>query len=426
MLVLLVLLALACCSAAQHLSRLIPAPTFEEPYAPLSGGAFSGPPIPFHPDPLATYQWDSSVNASALQIFALLPERATLTPGTGPASFLGLASLLTPSPAVTVQGAGGIQMDFGLNNAAWLEFESPDLTPSDAAQVQLSISEYNEYEITNLGPKVGPPTPHPRGDGVTMYRLEIPHSDGSGLFEGVHFAWLRVNATPATPWTISALRLVCQVKPTNWGGAFAAAGDEELSRIWYLGAYTVKVNLLADQFGSILIYRGDRFSWAGDAHIAQSTAMAALGNFPFVAQNLRFTQNRCNGIESYCLYVVQSLCDYFWATNDTALVLELTPSMTPKLEHAKAIWGKGPVGFYGALCTAAGTPWRARLPHLLALSPTTTLHSPPHPCTYLHTRFARTQDGMTALALGCGRAMQRPFLLMASLPFAPGAPGLPC
>ncbi len=32
-------------------------------------------------------------------------------------------------------------MDFGLNNAAWLEFNSPDLTPSDAAQVQLSISE---------------------------------------------------------------------------------------------------------------------------------------------------------------------------------------------------------------------------------------------------------------------------------------------
>jgi carboxypeptidase Taq len=38
----------------------------------------------------------------------------------------------------------------------------------------------------------------------------------------------------------------------------------------------VKVNLLSDQFGSILIYRGDRFSWTGDAHIAQATAMAAV------------------------------------------------------------------------------------------------------------------------------------------------------
>ncbi len=61
---------------------------------------------------------------------------------------------------------------------------------------------------------------------------------------------------PSRPFHITGLRLVCQVKPQNWAGKFAAAGDDKLSRIWYLGAYTVKVNLLADQFGSILIYRG--------------------------------------------------------------------------------------------------------------------------------------------------------------------------
>ena len=31
----------------------------------------------------------------------------------------------------------------GVNSAAWLEFDSPDLSPSDAASVMLSISEYN-------------------------------------------------------------------------------------------------------------------------------------------------------------------------------------------------------------------------------------------------------------------------------------------
>jgi alpha-L-rhamnosidase len=286
-------------AAAAPPPRVIPAPTFAEPYKPLSGGDFSGPPIPFHPDPLATYVWGPSVNASLLQIFALLPSSVTLTPETPVTSFSNVASLLDPSPSVAVAGPGGIQLDFGVNNAAWLEFDSPDLTPADAARVQLSISEYNEYELTNLGPKVGFPVAHPRGGGApTMWRLEIPHSDGSGLFEGVRFAWLRVNATPAAPWTITGLRLVCQVKPQNWSGSFAAAGDEDLSKLWYLGAYTVKVNLLADQFGSILIYRGDRFSWTGDAHIAQATAMAALGNFDFVKQNLRFTQKNCNGIES--------------------------------------------------------------------------------------------------------------------------------
>ena len=29
---------------------------------------------------------------------------------------------------------------------------------------------------------------------------------------------------------------------------------------------------------------GDRFSWTGDAHVAQATAMAALGNFDFVSE----------------------------------------------------------------------------------------------------------------------------------------------
>lgn len=290
-------LLLAATASAALIPRLAPAPTLAEPYLPLSGGAFTGPPLPFHPDPLATYQWGPSVNASALQIYALLPAAFEVTPGSAPGAFTNADSLLTPTPSVTVAGAGGLQLDFAVNSAAWLEFESPDLTPGDAAQVQLSVSEYNEYELTNLGPKVGPPTPH----APSMYRLEIPHSDHSGLFEGVRFAWLRVNSTPSAPWTITALRIVCQIKPTNWGGAFAAEGDEDLSRVWALGAYTVKVNLLSDQFGSILIYRGDRFSWTGDAHVAQATAMAALGNFAFVKQNLRFTQNNCNGIESYCM-----------------------------------------------------------------------------------------------------------------------------
>lgn len=328
--------------------RVIPAPTLAEPYEPLSGGDFTGPAIPFHPDPLATYVWGPSINTSALQIFALLPASATLTPDTAAASFSNVSSLLTPAPFVMVAGAGGIQLDFGVNSAAWLEFDSPDLSPEDAARVELSVSEYNEVEVTGLGTKVGVPVAHARGAGGNMFRLEIPHPDGSGLYEGVRFAWLRVNATPASQWTITGLRLVCQVKPQNWVGSFAAAADEDLSRIWYLGAYTVKVNLLSDHIGSILIYRGDRYSWTGDAHVAQATAMAALGNFDFVQQNLRYTRDNCNGIESYCLYYVLSVADYFLATNDTTLMAELAAAVALKLEHAKAVWGtQVKLHFYG-------------------------------------------------------------------------------
>ena len=336
------------CVVSTPLPRLVPAPSFDEPFTPLNGGNFSGQPIRFHPDPLATYVWSTNVNASQLQIYALLPVIALLTPDTAPNAITNVSSLLSDDPNVTVSGTGGIQLDFGINSAAWFEFESNTLTLTDAAHVQLSISEYDEYEVTNLGDKVGAPIMHTRSDGTTMWRLEINHSDGSGLFEGIRFAWLRVNNTPSTPWHITAARIVCQIKPTNYGGSFASVGDDDLSRIWYLGAYTVKVNLLSDQFGSILIYRGDRFSWSGDAHVAQATAMSSLGNFDFVKENLRFTQNKCNGIESYCLYLVLSAADYFTATNDTSLMNELNPAVVSKLEHAQSIWGKEiSLGFYG-------------------------------------------------------------------------------
>ena len=61
--------ASAAASAASAASHLPPLPPAErrvlpaasplrdpiEPFGPLSGGAFSGAPIPFHPDPLARY-----------------------------------------------------------------------------------------------------------------------------------------------------------------------------------------------------------------------------------------------------------------------------------------------------------------------------------------------------------------------------------
>jgi hypothetical protein len=50
----------------------------------------------------------------------------------------------------------------------------------------------------------------------------------------------------------------------------------------------------------------------------------------------------------YCLYVVLSAVDYYTATNDTAMVAYLTDYVTPKLEHAHAVWGDNTQGgFYG-------------------------------------------------------------------------------
>jgi hypothetical protein len=142
--------------------------------------------------------------------------------------------------------------------------------------------------------------------------------------------------------------------------------------------------------------------------VAQATALAALGNFDFVkqvlyccpgwrvwpssptdahlpllSQNLNFTRDNCNGIESYCLYFVLSVVDYWQATLDNVstsyfrayvevrlaacaalgrggmrgglrygvLIYPAHAFMPPqpKLEHAHDIWGKNAnIGFYGA------------------------------------------------------------------------------
>lgn len=309
-------------------------PALAQPYPPLQGGSFSGPPLAFHADPLGSYVWSAGVNASALQVFAALPDAVEQVSGSASA-FSGASSLLGASPRVSVSGAGSLRLFYAAELAGWLEFDSPDLTAADAARVTMGVSEYGSGPtLCNLGLKEAAPTAHALGDGNTTWRLETLNP---GLFEGVRFAWLSVNATPAAPWTITGFRLVAQVKPTNWGGAFSAPGDVLLSKIWYIGAYTVKVNLLSDQFGSILIYRGDRFSWTGDAHVAQATAMAALGNFDFVFENIFFTRNNCNGIESYCLYLALSVTDFYAATGNATAVAVMAPFILPKLEHAAAL-----------------------------------------------------------------------------------------
>ena len=66
--------------------------------------------------------------------------------------------------------------------------------------------------------------------------------------------------TPSRPFTISALRCVAQARPVNYTGAFHAAGDPALERVWWTGAYTIRVLLLPTYMGSVLMDRGDRIS----------------------------------------------------------------------------------------------------------------------------------------------------------------------
>ena len=296
-------------ASASHRIALRDDPAIE-PYRYLHDGAFTGPSVPLSPDPLVRYVWNANApNASQLQLYDVLPVSAQLTAGTPPSSFAGLASLATASPSVAVSGAGGFVVDFGVEGPAWIEVDVQAATaplPADLALVRVGLSEWFEP----LQNKWREPKTYPNADVVTL-RLET----NAELYEGVRYGWFNLSAAPSAPFTIVAMRAVTQAKVANYTGSFHASdGDDTLTRAWYTSAYTVRTNLELDYFGAVLIDRGDRESWTGDAHVAQAASMVAFANFDFVLNNLQRSANDCNGIESYCICWVLSAIDYWSAT----------------------------------------------------------------------------------------------------------------
>ena len=308
-----------------------------EPYGPVSGGKFTGDAIKWSPDPLSSYRFDSVKADDGLMIFKAYPVRFYTDSETG---FEGLCSSVADNTFITVKGKGNIVLDFGVEFAAWLEIESPDLP--DCKCVKLSVSEYDMPEIVNKGPQSPHKTGYPKKISDSIYRLEL----NPELYEGVRFGFIHVESFKKE-FHITSIRLICQIKPSDYNGSFYC-DNEMLNRIWYTAAYDVRVNLKKDYLAAILIDRGDRHSWTGDAYISQAASLCAFANYDFILDNLKYTASHDNGIESYELYWVLSLIDYYYFTSDKDGISNLLPYASQRLDHAYEIWGKDPsLTFFG-------------------------------------------------------------------------------
>jgi len=297
-----------------------------EPYAYVAPGRFAGPAVPESPDPLVAYRWPRPQASDPLEVFVLKPKAVAAEPA---GSFENLASLTESAPDAAVKGTGSIRLDFGVELAAWIEFDSPDCP----GWVEMSISEYNEpgHDKTRVPVKYG-----------DTYRLELNRE----LYDGLRFVWIHVKVLEK-PWHIKGIRAVCQVKPTNYAGRFSC-DDPLLTKIWYASAYSVKASLCQDYFGAILMERGDRISWTGDAHPSQAAALVAFGNYDFIKRNIDSTSKQNNGIRSYALYWILSLLDYYAYTGDAATLESYIPNACAKLDEAYAVFGTDPkLRFYG-------------------------------------------------------------------------------
>ena len=297
-----------------------------EPWLPLHGGSFSGPSQASSPDPLVRYLWGGGLNdTESLQYYFVYPVSVSVM--SGPVSFSDLTSLLdSPGANALVTGEGGFLVDFGVESPGWIEFDSPDLSPSDLPLLSLGLSEWRE-PLTN---KWRVPVSY-ASQGT--YRLET----NKELYEGVRFGFFNVSGTPSAPFHITSFRCVAQAKPVNYTGSFSVP-NPLLTRVWYTGAYTVRTNLERDYFGAVLIDRGDRIAWTGDSHVAQAVSMVAFGNFFFVRKNLDSSKDNCNGIESYCIYWVLSLCDYYEATHDGDALAVFSPEAEKKLLRGEELF----------------------------------------------------------------------------------------
>lgn len=297
-----------------------------QPYPYLNAGKFTGPGIAGSPDPLVNYRWPDPKASDGLEIYLLRPKSVATDQAM---SFTDLQTLAGENPDILVKGTGSIRIDFGLEMGAWIEFDSPDCPGG----VEMSISEYNEPGIdkTAVPVKYG-----------NTYRLEL----NPELYDGVRFAWIHVR-TFTGEWRITGIRAVCQVKPTNYNGSFSCS-DPVLTRAWYMSAYGVKASLCRDYFGAILMERGDRMSWTGDAHTSQAAALVAFANYDFIRKNIDNTSDQSNGIRSYSLYWVLSLLDYYDYTGDAAVLNQYIGNACKKLDDAYAVFGTNPkLRFYG-------------------------------------------------------------------------------
>ncbi|MDR2862788.1 MAG: hypothetical protein LBV54_02760 [Puniceicoccales bacterium] len=297
----------------------IAAPEIQEPYPPVSG-TFSGAKVLESPDPMVAYRWANPQATDKLEVYTLSPIKMQVD-----------KQVATSGDSAHITQDCDLMFDFGQVNAAWLEFDSENLV----GEIKASISEYSEVSYK---------TKQPVRHGKT-WRLEFPKKSKE-FYEGVRFAWIHIRKLKQAA-DISSVRLVCQIRPSNYDGSFSCS-DPILTRIWYTGAYTVRTNLLENHFGAILMNRGDRISWTGDAHVSQAASMVAFGNYDFVKTNLRFTSKQSNGIASYPLYWVLSLIDFYNYTGDKAIVEEMLENACAKLDTAYSHYGKNPkLSFYG-------------------------------------------------------------------------------
>ena len=328
------------------------------------------PSRPLSPDPLVRYQWQADENEdgrhgsfdhSELQLYDSPPVGWTSDP---PHAFRVTWTSSAGEPKVDSSGGGSsvhanvnvqvdvlapgiLTLDFGVERAGWLEFNSEDLGDKETmlSCLKCSLSEYDQP----LAVKTKMPVKY----GNSSYRLET----NSVLYEVIRFAFVMFDPPPMLkithPIRLTNLRVVGQIRPVSYASYYSSP-DRMLTKVWYTGAYGVRLNMHQNDFGTVLIERGDRVAIQGDQHPTIAAALTAFGDgttssgrsvYELVRSSLNRTDSGCDGchvvddgIMSYPILWAMSVLDYYWATGDVDTLGHYKPDIENILDKSSKVF----------------------------------------------------------------------------------------
>ena len=345
-----------------------------EPYPYLHHcNATALPSRPLSPDPLVRYRWDETeyddeyggdgdggFDPKELQIYASPPESWTSDP---PDAFRVSKARKNESESrqsmhgdvmhvnVEIWAPGTLTLDFGVERAGWFEFDSDALSSDDddddgelLSYLTCSLSEFN----LPLEDKTKVPVRY-----ENSYRLET----NDELYEGIRFAFIMFYPPNDHPVTYSIrlanVRVVGRVRPVSYAAHYASS-SKLLTKVWYTGAYAVRLNMHKDDFGTVLIERGDRVAIQGDQHPTIAAALTAFGDgstaggravYELIRSSLNRTDSGCDGchvvddgIMSFPVLWAMSVLDYYWSSGDADTLAHYRHDVMNILDRASKIF----------------------------------------------------------------------------------------
>jgi hypothetical protein len=200
-----------------------------------------------------------------------------------------------------------LSVDFGRELSGWVEVSCHSPT---TPRLGIQVGECSD--------RMAPFPTFGRGaDGVYVFRL-LPLGGYTGFrFARIHFIDARPNITSLN------IRAIWRVFPASYEGEFSCS-DPLLTRIWEMGAYTVRLNLDPQTLGAVLRGdRDDRYPWMGADRVAHHTMYDCFGDYQLAKSDLESfvkpgsKRISVNNIPGSAMDWIIGLYDYWMYSGDT-------------------------------------------------------------------------------------------------------------